>query len=54
MPLFISGASMNSACSLALALLSVVVDNSWFNWSAPYVGTPIIDVVLRKFEDSSL
>jgi len=45
---------MNSACSLASALLSVVVGNSWFYWSAPFVGTSIIDIVLRKFEDSNL
>lgn len=47
----ISGASMNPARSLAPALLSGVLGNLWLYWSATFVGTSIIALVIRgKFE----
>jgi aquaporin Z len=45
---FISGASMNPARSLAPALLSGVVQNLWLYWSATFVGTSIVAVILRN------
>jgi aquaporin Z len=36
---FISGASMNPACSLAPALLSGVLGDLWIYWSATFVVT---------------
>ena len=45
---FISGASMNPARSLAPALLSGVLGNLWLYWSATFVGTSTIALVLRK------
>jgi aquaporin Z len=45
---FISGASMNRARSLAPALLSGVLSNLWLYWTATFVGTSIIAVVFRK------
>jgi aquaporin Z len=45
---FISGASMNSARSLAPALLSGVLGNLWFYWTATFVGTSIITFIFRK------
>ena len=48
---FISGASMNPARSLAPALLSGTFANLWLYFSATFVGTSIIALVLRgKFE----
>jgi aquaporin Z len=48
---FISGASMNPARSLAPALLSGAFANLWLYFSATFVGTSIIALVLRgKFE----
>jgi aquaporin Z len=48
---FISGASMNPARSLAPALLSGAFVNLWLYFSATFVGTSIIALVLRgKFE----
>ena len=48
----ISGASMNPARSLAPALLSGAVVNLWLYFSATFVGTSIIALVLRrKFEN---
>jgi aquaporin Z len=47
----ISGASMNPARSLAPALLSGALVNLWLYFSATFVGTSIIALVLRrKFE----
>lgn len=45
---FISGASMNPARSLAPALLSGSVDNLWLYWSATFIGTTIVALLLRK------
>ena len=48
---FISGASMNPARSLAPALLSGAFANLWLYFSATFVGTSIIALVIRgKFE----
>ena len=46
---FISGASMNPARSLAPAIVSGVLDNLWLYWSATFVGTSVIALLLRKF-----
>jgi aquaporin Z len=45
---FISGASMNPARSFAPALLSGVLTNLWLYWSATFVGTSIVAILLRK------
>ena len=45
---FISGASMNPARSLAPAFVSGVVGNLWLYWSATFVGTSIVTLVVRK------
>ena len=45
---FISGASMNSARSLAPAVLSGVVTNLWMYWTATFFGTSIVALLLRK------
>lgn len=45
---FISGASMNPARSLAPALLSGSVGNLWLYWSATFIGTTIVALLLRK------
>jgi aquaporin Z len=45
---FISGASMNPARSLAPALLSGSVGDLWLYWSATFIGTSIVAVLLRK------
>ena len=45
---FISGASMNPARSLAPALLSGSVGDLWLYWSATFIGTSIVAVMLRK------
>ena len=45
---FISGASMNSARSLAPALLSGSVSDLWIYWSAMFAGTVIIAFALRR------
>ena len=44
----ISGASMNPARSLAPALLSGSVGDLWLYWSATFVGTAIIAILLRN------
>ena len=44
----ISGASMNRARSLAPALLSASVGDLWLYWSATFVGTLLIALLLRK------
>jgi aquaporin Z len=45
---FISGASMNPARSLAPALLSGYVGELWLYWSATFVGTSIVALLVRK------
>jgi aquaporin Z len=45
---FISGASMNPARSLAPALLSGVISNLWLYWTATFIGTSVIALLLRK------
>jgi aquaporin Z len=45
---FISGASMNPARSLAPALLSGYVGDLWLYWSATFVGTSIVAILVRK------
>lgn len=45
---FISGASMNPARSLAPAFVSGVVGNLWLYWSATFVGTSIVTLLVRK------
>jgi aquaporin Z len=45
---FISGASMNPARSLAPAVLSGVLVNLWLYWSATFIGTSIVAVILRN------
>jgi aquaporin Z len=45
---FISGASMNPARSFAPAFASGVLDNLWLYWSATFVGTSIVALLVRK------
>jgi aquaporin Z len=45
---FISGASMNPARSLAPALISGSVGDLWLYWTATFIGTSIIAMMLRK------
>jgi aquaporin Z len=45
---FISGASMNPARSLAPALASGVLNNLWLYWSATFIGTSIVALLVRK------
>lgn len=45
---FISGASMNPARSLAPALLSGSVGDLWLYWSATFIGTSIVALMLKK------
>ena len=45
---FISGASMNPARSLAPAFVSGVVGNLWLYWSATFVGTSIVTLLVRN------
>jgi aquaporin Z len=48
---FISGASMNPARSLAPALLSGSVGDLWLYWTATFIGTAIVAILLRnKFQ----
>jgi glycerol uptake facilitator-like aquaporin len=44
----ISGASMNPARSLAPALLSGSVGDLWLYWSATFIGTSLVALILRK------
>jgi aquaporin Z len=45
---FISGASMNPARSLAPALVSGVLNNLWLYWSATFIGTSVVALMIRK------
>jgi aquaporin Z len=45
---YISGASMNPARSLAPALLSGYLGDLWLYWSATFVGTSIVAILVRK------
>ena len=45
---FISGASMNPARSLAPAVLSGVLTNLWLYWTATFIGTSVVALLLRK------
>lgn len=45
---FISGASMNPARSLAPALLSGSVGDLWLYWTATFVGTTVVAMLLRN------
>jgi aquaporin Z len=52
---FISGASMNPARSLAPALLSGSVGDLWLYWSATFIGTSIVALLLqKKFHEQKL
>jgi aquaporin Z len=44
----ISGASMNPARSLAPAVISGVLDNLWLYWSATFVGSSIVALLVRN------
>jgi aquaporin Z len=44
----ISGASMNPARSLAPAVMSGVLDNLWLYWSATFVGSSIVALLVRN------
>src|ERR671914_484947 len=46
---FISGASMNPARSLAPAVLSGVMTNLWLYWTATFIGTSTVALLLRKY-----
>jgi aquaporin Z len=39
---------MNPARSLAPALTSRVLDNLWLYWSATFIGTSVIALLVRK------
>ena len=45
---FISGASMNPARSLGPALVSGVLSDLWLYWSATFVGTSIVALLVRR------
>jgi aquaporin Z len=45
---FISGASMNPARSLAPALVSGFIGDLWLYWSATFVGTSVVALLLRR------
>jgi aquaporin Z len=45
---FISGASMNPARSLAPALLSGVLGNLWLYWTATFIGSSAVALLVRK------
>ena len=45
---FISGASMNPARSLAPALLSGILGNLWLYWTATFIGSSTVAVILRR------
>jgi aquaporin Z len=45
---FISGASMNPARSLAPALLSGVIGNLWLYWTATFIGSSAVAILVSK------
>jgi aquaporin Z len=45
---FISGASMNPARSLAPALLSGVLGNLWLYWTAAFIGSSAVAILVSK------
>jgi aquaporin Z len=45
---FISGASMNPARSLAPAVLSGAMASLWLYWTATFIGTSVVALILRK------
>ena len=45
---FISGASMNPARSLAPAITSGAIGSLWLYWSATFIGTSIVALLVRK------
>ena len=45
---FISGASMNPATSLAPALLSGVLGNLWLYWTATFIGSSAVALLVRR------
>ena len=45
---FISGASMNPARSLAPALLSGVLGNVWLYWTATFIGSSAVAILVSK------
>jgi aquaporin Z len=45
---FISGASMNPARSIAPAFVSGVLGSLWLYWTATFVGTSIVALLVRK------
>ena len=45
----ISGASMNSARSLAPAIVSGYYIDLWLYLSAPFIGTSIVEFLLRNY-----
>jgi aquaporin Z len=50
---FISGASMNPARSLAPALLSGVTGNLWLYWTATFIGSSAVALLVRtKFKNA--
>ena len=50
---FISGASMNPARSLAPALLSGVIGNLWLYWTATFIGSSAVALLVRtKFKNA--
>lgn len=52
---FISGTSMNPARSIAPAVLSGVWINLWLHWTATFVGTSIIAILMRsRFVEDSI
>jgi aquaporin Z len=44
----ISGASMNPARSLAPAVLSGAMTNLWLYWTATFIGTTVVALILRR------
>ena len=45
---YISGASMNPARSLTPAVISGVMTNLWLYWTATFIGTSTIAIILRN------
>jgi aquaporin Z len=45
---FISGASMNPARSLAPALFSGVIGNLWLYWTATFIGSSAVALIVRS------